>query len=154
MFYEDAGVQPGQVSFPSTLFCSLVNISEQLTQYRGRGVQALLVLGSFCRCNDFMLISIIITSQKPARAPTRPTNTRQRESIFAHIVYLAKCSHDCVWVDDSLLEVMTGAVWVIQIQMETVCMKWLPFLLRVLCRQSWDTFPGASDDGNGSIHLF
>ena len=31
-------------------------------------------------------------------------------------------------------------------------MKWLPFLHRVLCRQSWDTFPGASDDGNGSIH--
>ena len=28
-------------------------------------------------------------------------------------------------------------------------MKWPPFLHKVLCRQSWDTFPGASDDGNG-----
>ena len=85
--------------------------AEQLTQCHGRGVG---LSGSFCRCNDFMLISIIITSLPAER---QPANTRHKETLPC--LFLHK--HTEIWqnvrmtvfgVDDSLLKVMT---WVRQI---------------------------------------
>ena len=75
MFYEDAGVEPGQVSFPSTLFYSLLN-SWQWPGLRGAG--------SFCRCNDFMLISIIIR----VSTSLPPPNSRHWESHFYFCTHL------------------------------------------------------------------
>ena len=75
MFYEDAGVEPGQVSFPSTLFYSLLN------SWQWPGLWG---AGSFCRCNDFMLISIIIR----VSTSLPPPNSRHWESHFYFCTHL------------------------------------------------------------------
>ena len=86
-------------------------LAEQLTQCPSRGVGPLSVLGSFCRCNDFMLISIIITS------PASSANQQTLDTKTVCSVYFCTNTHTCIWqnvrmtvfgVDDSLLEVMTN----------------------------------------------
>ena len=123
-------------------------LAEQLTQCPSRGVGPLSVLGSFCRCNDFMLISIIITS--PASSANQQTlDTKTVYPVYfctnTHM-YFAKCSHDCVW-----------GWWqfVGSDDLGWYKYRWRQFawngslslswdLHRVLCRQCWSTFPGAA----------